>query len=114
MNITDIIALAKAGYKPADVREFLSEEKTPEVNAPEDDQSTGQDPAASNDQPAESQEDATAPDDYISRISDLTEANKKLMDQLKNLQEANSRQRQPAPEIKSDQDILNDLARSFM
>ena len=114
MQLSDIIALAKAGYKPADVREFLAEEKTPEVKAPEDDQSAGQDPGASSDQPAVSQEDAAAPDDYMKQINDLTAANNKLMEQIKHLQEANSRAAQAAKETKSDQDIIDDLARSFM
>lgn len=116
MNITDIIALAKAGYKPADIREFLAEEKTPDPKpAPGEDQTAGHDLAAPDDPPAVSQDDATAgPDDYTKQIEELTEANNKLMEQLKNLQEANSRAAQAAEDKKSDQDILNDMARSFM
>lgn len=114
MNISDIIALAKAGYKPADIREFMQQTIPDPQPAPAEDPQPGQEPEPSKDQPAESQGDAGAPDKYKTQLDQLVAENKKLMDQLHTLQEANSRAAQAAKETKTDQDILNDLVQSFM
>lgn len=114
MNLTDIIALAKQGYTPADIRELLklsTEEKTPAASG---EASTEKEP-----EPAAEPETKSTPTEEAEKAEDTTddkdEKIKELQDQLKKAQDANTRQKRPedTPQ-KTDAEILKDMARRFM
>lgn len=113
MKLSDIIALAKQGYTPSDIRELIAlsteEAETPVETAPAE-------PALA---PVEEQviEEAPPAEDQESGKVDTetTEKINKLESQLKAIQEQNTRRPRPeeAPQ-KSDADIIKDMARRFM
>lgn len=119
LGIMDIVALAKAGYSVSDVKELFSlassEEKEPEkqeenepdekTDEPEDAKDTGtEDPQKSTEDPAK----VTAIDEYKKQVEELKKQVKDLQD--KNVHQDNSGN----DNQKSDEDILNDITRSFM
>lgn len=89
MNISDIIALAKQGYKPNDIKELI-ELTAPEINKEES--------APDIIPPVEDNIDTdNKPIDYkalyeasIKEIEDIKDSNKKLADDLKQAQKDNS------------------------
>lgn len=111
MLFSDIVALAKAGYKPADVKELmaLSTEKPVEQPVPG--------PADQKDepdviQPAPAAEAAQSTGDPA---DESAEKIKSLEDEIKRLQAQNAAKDRPEPEKrKSDSEILEGLARKFM
>ena len=116
LNFGDIVALAKQGYKPADIKELMSmdipDETTPapvqtpeKVNPPEptpeptptpNDTET---PAKATGQPVESEEDKA-------RIAELEK-------QIKDLQSANQ-SKDVSGNVPDPQKGIDDLVRSFM
>lgn len=113
MKFTDILALAKQGYTPADIKELLSietDQQTLKEEAPAE-------PAAA---PVIEPEQTTRPaaEDQGSGADPAEEADKikALQAQISQLQEKLSRQAQPEPqkETRSQQDILNEIAQKFM
>ena len=89
MNITDIIALAKQGYKPADIKELI-ELSTLDVNSdvPEPETETPDESDTEND---------NKPVDYkalyensVKELETVKASNKKLSDDLKQAQADNS------------------------
>lgn len=114
MNLSDIIALAKQGYTPGDIRELLKiaqEEKTPE---PSGDVSPEQEPAP----PTETEPKSTPTEEAEkaeTETDDKDEKIKELEAKLKQAQDANTRQKRPEETPpKSDAEILEDMARRFM
>lgn len=113
MKLTDIIALAKQGYTPSDIRELIAlstdETETPVETAPAE-------PALA---PAEEQEIEEAPpaeDQASGRVdTETTEKINKLESQLKAIQEQNTRRPRPeeAPQ-KTETEMLQDMVRKFM
>lgn len=118
-GIMDIVALAKAGYSVSDVKELISlsssEEREPEkqeenepdekTDEPEDAKDTGtEDPQKSTEEPAK----VTAIDEYKKQVEELKKQVKDLQD--KNVHQDNSGN----DNQRSDEDILNDITRSFM
>lgn len=119
MNITDIIALAKAGYKPSDVKEIIelasSKEESPKEEEKDQDKKTEQHEDGK-EQPDEapkkstddSSKDANAIDRYKKKIEEL-EA------QLQKIQSDNvHKDNKDKDNERSDEDILNDITRAFM
>lgn len=124
MILFDIILFAKAGYTPADVREFLAAkdpERKPEQEAAQIEQEAA--PAQKADhvekpvenvdniQQAENQQGEPAADpakviDYKAKYEEAQQA-------LKLAQEANTKQPQPS-ETKTAQDILNECFASII
>lgn len=112
LSIFDIVELAKAGYKAADIRELTS------VDIPDGDQGqTTEDTPATSEQPtAENSAKATEEDK-----SGTEEAKKDSVDykslyeqkcaELEKVQQSNVHQNQPKPEK---QTTLDDIVRSFM
>ena len=118
MNLMDIIALAKAGYSVSDVKELLSltssEDKEPAPQETEDEKTEvpeevkepthKQEPEKSTEDPAK----VVAIDTYKQQIAELEK-------QVKDLQQKNVHtdvsQKEPG---KTDEDIINDITRSFM
>lgn len=118
MNLKDIIALAKAGYSVSDVKELISlsssedpgpaeQEKTPDEKTEEPE--TGKDTASR--EPEKSTEDPAkviAIDEYKKQIDDLKK-------QVKDLQEKNTHKDVSGNKNeKSNEEIINDITRSFM
>ena len=99
LSITDIVSLAKAGYKPADVKELITLSKEPEPGEPKEPQKTpadnNDDPAGGTEpakEPAKAAEPAEDPDkviDYKELYNKSQEALQKSQEDLKKAQEAN-------------------------
>ena len=111
MKLADIIALAKQGYTPADIRDLLSiaEETSekPEESAPDPEPAQAVEPAA--EEPAEEgQRPAQTEDRTDEKITELE-------NKIKGLQAENTRRPRPEePPKKSTEEILKDMARRFM
>lgn len=113
MNLTDVIALAKAGYKPADIKELVSLAEPEQKDDSKDDskdepkEDSKEDPKEdSKDEPKDNKEI----EDLKKEISDLKQA-------LKTAQEANVKKDASGNEgakKQTDLDILADYAKSFM
>lgn len=107
MTIADIIALAKQGYKPGDIRDLIELSKTipePEpFNAP-----------AKKPEPEPEPEEKEPEPDYTAEIEKLKQENEKIKTDLLAAQEEN--RRQPNPEIPQQtlDEKLTDIARAFM
>lgn len=117
MNLSDIVALAKQGYKPSDIKELLDmvsskeEKPTEEKDIQEEKMEKPTEGKEQPDQaPKNSTEDSSEKDsviDYKKRIAELEE-------KVKSLQNANVHQDNSDSKQESDEDILNDITRSFM
>ena len=119
MNLSDIIALAKHGYKPADIRELIAlgneqeKQKQPDPQ-PDPDPITPPEPAA---EPAPEQETATAerPPEAAAGAADKNIPDPQVEDlkrQIAELQAANARRGQP--EQKTNAEILEEMAKGFI
>lgn len=119
MNLKDIIALAKAGYSVSDVKELISmassedtdpatQEENPKDEKTEEPE-TGKDTASK--EPEKSTEDpakVVAIDEYKKQIDDLKK-------QVRDLQEKNTHKDVSGNKNeKSNEDVINDITRSFM
>lgn len=118
MNLSDIIALAKQGYKPADIRELIAlgneqEKKQPEPQ-PDPDPITPPEPAAEPvpeqvTEPVERRPEAaeeTADTNKDTRVEELER-------QIAELQAANARRGQPN-QTKSNAEILDEMVKNFV
>lgn len=114
MKLTDIIELAKQGYTPKDIRELVSlsvegsEEKPPEEDHHEE---AGQD--VDNEQKGDATPDAEQVLDYKAMFEASEREIQSLKDQLRASQKENTNKNMQG-EQQNDQDVINDLARSFM
>lgn len=121
LNLSDIVALAKSGYSVSDVKELISlsssddahqeQEEKPKDEKEAQPQESGKEPPQETD-PKKSTEDpaqdASAIDEYKKEIE-------KLKEQINNLQKENvNKDISGNDKGKSDEEILNDITRSFM
>ena len=109
MKFTDILELAKQGYTPKDIKELLelnvsdnSEEKPPEEVRTEE---------AATDAPNEQNDEATRESEEVLYYKKLYEESQ---EKLKKAQKENINQNISNPNQKSNEEIINELARSFM
>ena len=119
MNLSDIIALAKQGYKPSDIRELIALGNEQEKQKQPDPQSdpeptTPPEPAA---EPAPEQEAVTAerPPEAAADAADKNTPDPQVEDlkrQIAELQAANARRGQP--EQKTNAEILEEMAKGFL
>lgn len=122
MNLSDIIALAKQGYKPADIRELIAlgneqeqRQKQPDPQ-PDPEPTTPPEPAA---EPAPEQEAGTAerpPEAAVAAADNNTPPDPQIEDlkrQIAELQAANARRGQPNQQ-KSNAEILDEMAKGFL
>ena len=118
MNLSDIIALAKQGYKPSDIRELIAlgneqEKKQPDPQ-PDPEPTTPPEPAA---EPAPEQGAETA-ERRPEPAADAADKNipdpqvEDLKRQIAELQAANARRGQP--EQKTNAEILEEMAKGFL
>ena len=111
MLFSDIVALAKQGYKPSDIKELMALAEEKPVEKPEEG------PADQKDepdviQPAPAAEGAQSAGDPA---DDQAEKIKSLEEEIKRLQAQNAAKDRPEPaKRKSDSEILEGLARKFM
>ena len=108
MKFSDILALAKNGYSPKDIKDLLAladpEEQEPEPEPqPEPEPKPKQEPEKQEPEPKQKQE----PDDKDAKIIDLE---KKIAE----LQKLNTTKDLSDKKPKSDDDIFNELMREFM
>lgn len=107
MKWEDIVALAKAGYKPADVKELMAMEQKKQEPEPEPKQEPEQEPKQEP-EPEPKQEPKQEPD-YKKMYEESQEA-------LKQAQAKNTRMDASKKDgtEKDDAELLQDWARSFM
>ena len=119
MNLSDIIALAKQGYKPADIRELIAlgneqeKQKQPDPQ-PDPEPTTPPAPAA---EPAPEQEAVPAerPPEAVADAADKNTPDPQVEDlkrQIAELQAANARRGQP--DQKTNAEILEEMAKGFL
>ena len=122
MNLSDIIALAKQGYKPADIRELIAlgneQEKQKQPDPQPDPEPTT--PPAPVTEPAPEQEAVTAerpPEAAAAAADKNTSPDPQIEDlkrQIAELQAANARRGQPDGGQKSNEEILAEMAKGFV
>ena len=105
MTIKDLISFAKAGWKPADVREFLQVIEEPSTDPEPEEPETDPVPEDPETEPEQEEPETDPEPDY----KKLYEEEKKEREKL---QKANTKKEQP--DEPSAQDKLNDIMRSFM
>lgn len=122
MNLSDIIALAKQGYKPADIRELIAlgneqeqRQKQPDPQ-PDPEPTTPPAPVA---EPVPEQEAVTAerPPEAAVAAADENKPDPQIEDlkrQIAELQAANARRGQPDGGQKSNEEILAEMAKGFV
>lgn len=110
MNITDIIALAKQGYKPSDIKELLEMAVPVKDQTEEAEQKTVPEEVQKVEAKADDSEDAI---DYKQLYEEEKTKTDQLSDQLSKAQSTNVTKELPQDNTSND-DILGDLMRSFM
>ena len=105
MTLTDIIALAKQGYKPGDIKELIEIAKTAE---PEDKTEPPVEP------PAEPEDKTEPPIDYTAEIEKLKAENEKIKSDLAKAQEMNRTSPGPEDKTESNDEIIKNMVLSFM
>ena len=73
LSIKDVVSLAKAGYKPADVKELIEMSK----DAPEEEKKPEEQPAPEEKKPEEPAPKEEPEVDYKAKYEELLEANRK-------------------------------------
>lgn len=124
LKLDDIVALAKQGYKPNDIKELIELSKTsetsdqkedlpaPEENKPTKDIQTEELPA-----PEETKtpsQGTTANEASDTKVVDYKAKVEELEAKLAELQKANTRRNIADTDIKSDSDVFADAMKSFM
>ena len=113
LSIFDIVELAKAGYKAADIKELTS------VDIPDDDQkktvdeekpATSEQPTAEN-SAKETEHDKSGAEEPKEDSVDYKSLYEQKCAELEKVQQSNVHQNQPKPEK---QTTLDDIVRSFM
>lgn len=118
MNLADIVALAKEGYKPSDIKELIALASSQEGEPKKEEERQVQDEKTEQhedgkERPDEAPKKSTeasstdsAIDEYKRKIEDLENQVKKL--QSENVHKDYNKERP------SDEETLNDITRSFM
>lgn len=120
MKISEIVALAKAGFTPGDVREFLAAEKAEAASEDQKVEDPGKEPdekAGDVDKVVENVEKNTQPTDRktepeLKQDADYKRMYEESQEALKLAQEANTHREIPPSE--SSQDIVNTLFQSIV
>ena len=111
LTIFDIVALAKAGYKAADIKELTELEVEGSENVPEDKPANNTDTQP----PAENKPEEDLKDKAGDQTGDDTIDYKKLYEEkceeLKTAQQANVHQNQPN---ETNKQTIDDIVRNFM
>ena len=113
MTIADIIALAKQGYKPGDIKELIELAKTVPESEPEKKEPEKKEPEKKEPEKKEP-EKKEHEFDYAAEIEKLKQENEKIKTDLATAQAENRRASNPETETESDEDVLKDIVLSFM
>ena len=115
MTLTDIIALAKNGYKPGDIKEIIEMAKTIPEPEPFNPPKKEQKPEPNEETKTEPTDDAkTPPVDYAAELEKLKAENEKIKSDLAKAQEMNRNASSPEIKTESDDEIIKDIVLSFM
>lgn len=111
MNIMDLVALAKQGYTPAEVRDLLSMAQDPEPTVSE--------PEVQKTEPEESPQDTPEPEvvetiNYKELYSSAMAEIDSLKTQLDTAQKHNTSLNIAPQNVATDEETINDLVRAFM
>lgn len=114
LNIKDIVELAKAGYKPSDVKELIT--LTGQTGAPVTEKVTETVAETVTETVAETVTETVAETvtETVTEQSPEQMENQKLREQIAEMQLANTRKGLPVPERRSDEDVISDFVKSFM
>lgn len=118
LKLDDIVALAKQGYKPSDIKELIELSKTSEASTEElpETEEKLQKPEEELQKPEENK----APSQGIIKeapeetVVDYKQKYEELEAKLSELQKANTRKNIADTDSKSDSDVVADLMKSFM
>ena len=105
LSIKDIVELAKAGYKPSDVKELIN---LTQADVPVTETVAETVTETVTETVAETVTE-TAAEPSPEQIE-----NQKLKEQLAEIQLANTRKGLPMPERRSDEEVISDFVKSFM
>ena len=116
-SFSDLVALAKQGYTPADIKELIELSKTTEKEdskASEGDtitENTNETPSDTVTAPEEVKEE---PDQEDSKIVDYKKKAEELEKKIADLQKANTEKNIADADEKSDLDVFTEAMKSFM
>lgn len=121
LKLDDIVALAKQGYKPSDVKELIELSKDssePEPTPTPDPEPTGED-AGKDPKGIEEKKEEPTPDDtkivdYKEKLSELEAKLKASEEKLSKLQEENTKKKIADNDTPTSEDVFNDAMRNFM
>ena len=118
MILTDIIALAKAGYSPKDIKDLIAlAEPTPQApEAADPEPEKKQEPDAKDPEPEKKldPEPEKKPGPEESKVIDYEEKVKELEAKIAEMQKENTSKDISGNETKSDEDMLADIVRNYM
>ena len=120
LNLADIIALAKQGYKVSDVKELIalaSSEDTDSAAQEQPQDEKKEEPQESVKEPTQEKEPQKSTKDHAddNAINEYKKKIEELEDKISRLQKDNvSKDNSNNPPGKSDEEILDDITRSFM
>lgn len=117
LNLTDIVALAKQGYKPNDIKELIELTKEAPAQAETEVQPTTEEAPAENKPTEDNQKDGAASEqlDYKEEVEKLKAQLQETENKLSKLQKENVRRNADTDENKkSDAEAFADVMKSFM
>ena len=112
LSIFDIVALAKAGYKAADIKELTALDVDGTENVPEDTPAPEALPPAEN-TPKEDVKDKAGAEGSVDDI-DYKSLYEQKCKELETAQQANVKQNQPNQTVKTPTDVINEFMADFM
>lgn len=109
MNISDVVSLARAGYKMADIKELLAtEEKEKKDEKPDEEEKDEKD------EKPDEKTDEEKGKEQLEEIDKLKKQVENLTKALKEAQKANTDADMSDKDKKDDVDVLTDFVKSFM
>ena len=121
LNLTDIVALAKQGYKPNDIKELIELTKEAPEGKPEDQEKQpkpedAEKPSEDKPEEEEKKDGGASPDqlDYKEEVEKLKAQLQEKEDKLAKLQKENVRRNADTGDKKPDAEAFADVMRSFM
>ena len=113
LSIKDIVELAKAGYKPSDVKELINLTQA-DVPVTETVAETVTETVTETVAETVTETVAETVTETAAEPSPEQIENQKLKEQLAEIQLANTRKGLPMPERRSDEEVISDFVKSFM
>ena len=117
LNLTDIVALAKQGYKPSDIKELIELTKVAPAEAEAEVQPTTEEAPAEIQPTEDNQKDCEASTDQLDYKEEVEKLKAQLQekeDKLAKLQKENVRRNADTGDKKPDAEAFADVMRSFM